>query len=299
MNSSPTIEATDIIDISTREPEVRHTIGMILIEEGFIAGNDVDKIQRFARSHGIKFGAAAVQLNVAKQEDVDFALARQFDYPILARGGVDGVADSVVAAHNPQSAALEPLRVLRSQLLLRWRNVAPRGTLAVISPEPGEGRSWLAANLATVFAQAGQRTLLIDADLRQPSQHRLFNLENSVGLSTLLTGRTEGRDVVRRIHPQLKLFVLPAGLPPPNPQELLLRPLFESVLDRFAQAFNVIVLDSPAATVTSDAQIISARAGAALLLSRRNRTRVAGLVDTMRCLVDTGVQVLGSVVNEY
>jgi protein-tyrosine kinase len=292
-------EATDIIDISKREPEPRNAIGAILIEEGFIGGNDVARIQHFARERGIKFGAAAVQLKVAKQEDVDFALARQFDYPSLARGGVDGVADSVIAAHNPQSAAIESLRVLRSQLMLRWRNIAPRGTLAITSPEPGEGRSWLAANLATMFAQAGQRTLLIDADMRRPSQHRLFNLENSVGLSTLLTGRTEGRDDVRRIHPQLKLFVLPAGFLPPNPQELLLRPMFESVLERFAQLFNVIVLDTPAATMSSDAQIISARAGAALLLSRRNRTRVSGLMETMQCLVDTGVQVLGSVVNEY
>ena len=230
---------------------------------------------------------------------MDFALEQQFDYPILARGGTDGVADGVVAAYAPQSEAIEPLRALRSQLMLRWLNATPRRMLAITSPEPGEGRSWLAANLAAVFAQAGQRTLLIDTDMRQPSQHRLFNLENSVGLSSLLTGRTAGRDVFRRVHPQLPLFVLPAGFVPPNPQELLLRPLFETVLDRFQRLFSVVVLDTPAATLSSDAQIISARAGAALLLSRRNRTHVSGLTETMRCLVDTGVQVLGSVVNEF
>jgi receptor protein-tyrosine kinase len=135
--------------------------------------------------------------------------------------------------------------------------------------------------------------------MRHPSQHRLFNLDNSYGLSSLLTGRTSGKDVVRRIHPQLKLFVLTAGFQPPNPQELLLRPIFETVLDRFAQVFSIVVLDTPSASDSADSQIVAARAGAALLLSRRNRTRVANLAATMRSLVETGVQVLGSVVNEY
>jgi protein-tyrosine kinase len=291
-------EAKDAVDISPREPGFRHAIGTILIEQGLICIDDVDRIQRFARERGLRFGDAAVQLNVAKQEDVDFALARQFDYPTLARG-IDGVDDSVVAAYNPQSEALEPLRALRSQLMLRWLNTTPRNMLAIASPQPGEGRSWLAANLATAFAQAGQRTLLIDTDLRNPCQHLLFNVENSIGLSALLTGRTEGKEVVHRVHPQLKLFVLPAGLVPPNPQELLMRPIFETVLNRLGQLFGVVVLDTPPATATFDSQIISARAGAAVLLSRRNRTRVSELVATMQSLAETGVHVLGSVVNEY
>ena len=222
-----------------------------------------------------------------------------FGYPTLARGGSDGVDDAVVAAYAPQSAAIEPLRALRSQLMLRWLQLAPRRLLAVTSPFAREGRSWLAANLATVFAQAGQPTLLIDTDLRAPSQHRLFNLDNSVGLSSLLTARASGRDVFRRIHPQLELFVLPAGLAAPNPQELLLQPLFETVLERFAQLFSVVVLDTPPATRCADAQIIAARAGSAVLLSRRNHTRVAGLRDTMDRLTDSGVHLLGSIVNDY
>jgi receptor protein-tyrosine kinase len=292
-------QATDVIELSSPEQETRHALGTILIEAGIIGTHDVDRIQRFARERGMKFGDAAVALNVARQEDVDFALGQQFAYPTLARGGPDGVGQDVVAAYAPQSQAIEPLRALRSQLMLRWLHSTPRRMLAVTSPEPGEGRSWLAANLATVFAQTGQPTLLIDADLRDPSQHRMFNLENSVGLSALLTGRTTGRDVFMKVHPQLELYVLPAGLAPPNPQELLLRPLFDSALDRFAQLFGVVIFDTPAATVSADAQIIAARAGAALLLSRRNRTRASRLIQTMRSLSDTGVHVLGSVVNEF
>ena len=230
------------------------------------------------------------------QRDVDSALAQQFTYPTLVRGGV---ADEVVAAYEPQVPEIEPLRMLRSQLALRWLTTTNRRMLAITSPQRGDGRSWLAANLATVFAQGGESTLLIDTDMRHPCQHRMFNLDNDAGLSALLTGRAEGGDAVQRVHPQLNLFVLPAGNTPPNPQELLLRPMFEISLNRFAQLFSIIVLDTPAATESSDSQIVAARAGSAVLLSRRNRTRVSGLVETMQNLSETGVAVVGSVINEH
>jgi chain length determinant protein tyrosine kinase EpsG len=216
----------------------------------------------------------------------------------LARGGEGGVADDVIAAHQPQSEAVEPLRALRSQLILRWFNNANRKVLAVTSAERGEGRSWLAANLATMFAQLGERTLLIDADMRHPRQHRLFNIENSVGLSALLTGRA-GREIARRIHPQLRLFVLPAGIIPPNPQELLARPVFDVILDHFAAQFSLVIIDTPAVSETADAQILAANAGNAIMIARRNHTRQSKLVAAMEILTDTGVNVIGSVLNEH
>ena len=279
--------------------DYRRAIGTILVERGRLRTSDVDKIDQYATDRGLRFGDAAVQLKLATQDDVDLALAQQFDYPILMRGGAKGVADEVVAAYNPKSQVSEQLRALRSQLTLRWRNVANRKALAITSAARGDGRSWLAANLATVFAQAGDRTLLIDTDLRHPCQHRLFNVDNGMGLSALLTGRSVGPDLVRRIHPALRLFVLPAGTQPPNPQELLLRPAFDVVLNRFAQLFDVIILDTPAATETADAQIVSARAGAAVILARSNRTRVTDLTATMESLTEIGVNVIGSVVNEH
>jgi protein-tyrosine kinase len=276
----------------------RRAIGNILVESGSLSTSDVDRIEQYATEKGLPFGDAAVQLRLASQNDVDFALAQQFDYPILLRGA-GGVAEDVVAAYNPRSIMVEQLRALRSQLMLRWRHVANRKALAIASACRGDGRSWLAANLATVFAQAGERTLLIDTDLRHPRQHLLFNIDNAVGLSALLTGRAAGRDWVCRIHPSLRLFVLPAGVLPPNPQELLLRSAFEVVLNRFGQLFDVIILDTPAATETADAQILCARAGAAVILARCNRTRVMDLTATMASLSGTGTTVIGSVVNEH
>jgi protein-tyrosine kinase len=292
--------ANNVIDISADTSEFRRAIGTILVSAGHLNVADLDRVHRFAAEQRLRFGEAAVRLNLVSEDDVEVALGQQFSYPILTRGGENGVASDLIAGYDPQSTLVEPLRVLRSQLMLRWPNVAPRKVMvAVTSPDRGEGRSWLAANLATVFAQAGERTLLIDADMRHPSQHRLFNLDNRVGLSALLTGRAAGRDVVQRIHPELRLFVLPAGILPPNPQELLVRPLFSELLERVSELYTVIVLDTPPATKAADAQVIAARAGAALLLVRRNRTRAAALTATMDSLIETGVKVIGSVVTEH
>lgn len=272
--------------------------GAILMEQGRLTSQEVEDIQLHASAHGLRFGDAAVQLKLLTPDDIEFALAQQYNYPTIPRGGQNGVADDVVAAYQPQSELVEPLRALRTQITLRWLNDVSHKTIAITSPGRGEGRSWLAANLATVFAQIGERTLLIDADMRHPSQHLLFQLGNTTGLSSLLTGRA-GREIACRIHPQLRLFVLPAGTLPPNPQELLGRPVFDLVLERFAAQFDVIIIDTPSTTESADAQIVAKRAGAAVMLARRNVTRQSQLVASMQSLTETGVNVIGSVINEY
>ena len=291
------VEAT-VKQIPLPNRDRSRAFGGILVEQGRLTPNDAEEIQRYAGAHGLRFGDAALKLKLLTQDDIEFALAHQYNYPILQRGGESGVADDVVAAYNPQSELVEPLRAIRSQLAHRWFDDSNRKAVAITSPGRGEGRSWLAANLATLFAQIGERTLLIDADMRHPHQHQLFNLNNSVGLSALLTGRA-GKETALRIHPQLRLFVLPAGILPPNPQELLGRPVFDVVLERFNDQFDVILIDTPAVTETADAQMVAKRAGAALMLARRNQTRHSHMAAAMQSLSQTGVNVIGSVVNEY
>jgi chain length determinant protein tyrosine kinase EpsG len=290
--------AEEIRGIPERSVDRSRIIGTLLMEEGRLTSKDVDRIQRFASERGLRFGDAAVQLQLLTPDDVLVALAKQFNNPVLPLGGSGGVADEVIAAHNPESEQVEPLRALRSQLMLRWFPAAKRKILAVVSAERGEGRSWLAANLATTFAQIGVRTLLIDADMRHPRQHLLFNLGNAAGLCELLTGRA-GRQITQRLHPQLRLFVLPAGLVPPNPQELLSRPVFDVVIDRFAEKFDLLLLDTPASMQSADAQIIAAHAGSALLMARRNHTGHARLTATMESMSQIGVDVIGSVLTDH
>ena len=292
--------ATRIVKSPVKTGDARdrsRAIGSILVAAGRLSEADIEQIHNLAVETGAKFGDAAIQLNLVSSEDIEFALSMQYHYPILSHGPRGTVANAVVAAYRPQSAIVESLRTLRSRLAMGWLNNVDRSVLAIVSPQRGDGRSWFAANLATVFAQAGQRTLLIDADMRHPGQHALFNLPNEVGLSALLTGRA-GRDATIRVHPQLRLYVMPAGPRPPNPQELLSGQIFDFVLNRFASEFDLVVIDTPAASNSADAEVLAARAGAAVLLSREDHTHPAKLRNTMDGLIRSGVKVIGSVLNE-
>jgi protein-tyrosine kinase len=301
MNIMSTVNTVNTVDLKSKDKPIAtryqsRTFGSILIEQGRLSPTEAEDIQRFASASGLRFGDAALQLNLLTPSDIDLALAYQYDYPVLQRGGT--VADEVVAAHSPELEEIESLRTIRSQLEHLWFGDSNSKVLTITSPQRGEGRSWLTANLATLFAQTGVRTLLIDADMRHPRQHTLFKLNNAVGLSSLLTGRGS-KEATVRVHPQLRLFVLPAGISPPNPQELLARPVFELVLQRFTEQFDVILIDTPAATEVSDAQIVARRSGAALMVARRHHTRHSRLMTTMRSFSQTGVKVIGTVVNEY
>jgi chain length determinant protein tyrosine kinase EpsG len=278
-------------------PDRSRAIGSILVEGGRLASGEIERILNYAAERRIRFGDAAIQLDLITPEDVLFALARQFKNQALVRGP-EGVAEDLIAGYDPQNPMLECLRNLRSQIMLRWYPANTHRVFAVVSPERGEGRSWIVANLAVAFCQIGLRTLIIDADLRHPRQQQIFNLAGTVGLCELLTGRA-GADVAQRIHPQLRLFLVTAGAGAPNPQELLSRPVFPAVIGRFAAQFDLILVDTPAANESSDAQIIASHSRSALLLARKDRTGRAKLRTTMQSLRSVGVGIIGSVMNEH
>ena len=294
MNATTREEPSKSVDGTRRN----RALGAILVDAGRLTHDDVAEIETFATNSGLLFGEAAIQLKRITSGDLDFALARQFSYPVLPFGPAGAVSAEVVAAYEPHCAAVEDLRTVRSRLVIDWLNRTDRNLLTIVSPHHGEGRSWFAANLATVFAQAGERTLLIDGDMRNSRQHLLFNLNNTVGLSSLLTGRA-GKEAAQRVHSELRLFVIPAGVAPPNPQELLTRPVFGVVIDGFASQFDVVIFDSPAAQDTADAELLASKAGAALLLARRGHTSELALKSTFESLTRANVKVLGSVINDY
>lgn len=278
-------------------PQGQRSIGAILIDAGKISALDAEKILREQKQSKLRFGDAALKLGLLNPDDIQFALARQFDYPYLARGD-QSISEEVIAAFNPFSPIVEQLRALRTQLMLRWFDVdVSHKSLAVVSPANCEGRSFVAANLAVVFSQLGERTLLIDADLRNPKQHLLFKIDDSTGLSAVLSGRTMAGEALSKVATLLGLSVLPAGATPPNPQELLSRDAFSTMLSAYSDAFDVIIIDTSAATVSADAQTISARAGAALLVARLNQTPVAALHSLATNLQDSNVTVVGSLLN--
>lgn len=272
------------------------SIGEILVSAGRLSPDDVERIYQEQKKRGLRFGEVAIELGIATEADIQFALSHQFRYPYLQRGE-SRVSETVVAAYSPFSPQVEALRAVRSQLMRRWFNGdSERQTLAVVSPEQGEGRSWLAANLAVVFSQLGARTLLIDADLRNPAQHRLFGIDNRNGLSSILGGRATS-NVVFRIPALHDLSILPSGPVPPNPQELLARSLLGRMLLQLANSFDVIIIDTPPAGRFADGTVIAALAGGALVVSRQDRTRIRDLHELYASLRDAGVVITGGVLN--
>ena len=278
-------------------------IGVILADEGKLTAGEIERVLELQKDTGVRFGEAAVQLGYISHNDVRFALAKQFDFPLLVpgveeKGGLQP-SKELVAAFAPFHPRTEELRALRTQLLIRWYNPqAGRNALVVCSPEAAEGRSYVAANLAVVFSQLGARTLLVDADLRKPRQHEIFGIPAGHGLSSLLSGRTEHKAQFP-VHGLNRLTVLPAGPLPPNPQELLSRPMFTALMKELQAHYDVVIIDSPPAKMYADTQSIAYRAGDALMVARKDHTSVSSTTKVLKELAGTGARVVGTIVNAY
>jgi receptor protein-tyrosine kinase len=276
------------------------SLGAILIDGGQLNPEDAERILLYQKEHNLRFGEAAMRLGLISEADIQYALSRQFAYAYLRTkpGEPHPLSDELVAAYQPFSSRVEQLRAIRSQLMLRWFDRSEeRQVLTIVGAERGEGRSYLAANLAIVFSQLGERTLLVDADLREPRQHYLFHLENQLGFSTLLAGRSREEGIVR-IPDLAGLSVLPAGPTPPNPLELLNRLNFDEFMIQAKGAYDVVIVDTPALSSGEDAAMIAVRTGAALAVARSGSTRVADFANLVQGLMDAGVAVVGSVLNQ-
>ncbi|MEF8755258.1 MAG: chain length determinant protein tyrosine kinase EpsG [Accumulibacter sp.] len=274
------------------------SIGAILIDSGRLTIDAAERILRLQQKEGMRFGDAALQLGLLGEDDIQQVLSRQYDYTYLAADD-DSMSSEVVAAFKPFSPVVEQLRLLRSQLLLRWFDVDSGGrALAVLSPDAGEGRSFVAANLAVVFAQLGQRTLLVDADLRRPCQHRLFRIPDKHGLSSILAGRAELAECIGSVTRLKNLSLLPAGAVPPNPQELLSRPQFAAMLSALCGSYDVVIVDTPPAARTADHQPIASRARGAIVVARKHLSSAQRLQALVRSLQESGTVVVGSVLNQ-
>ena len=287
------------VSVASGAPRANRSIGAILMDSGALSPEDAERILLLQKEQGLRFGEAAVRLGLLTEADIQFALSRQFSYAYLrAVGDKKPLSDELVAAYQPFSPRVEQLRAIRSQLMLRWFDKAEqRQVLTVVGTERSEGRTYLAANLAVVFSQLGERTLLIDADMRHPRQHELFLLQNKVGLSTVLSGRSRDEAIIR-ITDLAGLYVLPSGPVPPNPLELLSRLNFDEFLIHVRATFDVVIIDTPSLSSGEDAAMIAVRTGAALAMARSGETRVAAFNDMAQGLMNAGVAVVGSVLNE-
>jgi chain length determinant protein tyrosine kinase EpsG len=290
LNSPPSVVGT------AARPARDSSIGGLLLESGKISPENAERVLRMQKELGIRFGEAAQRLGLITEADIQQVLARQFDYPYLQ---VDqgNFSPELVAAYKPFSAQVETLRAIRSQLMLRWF-AAGHKSLAIVSVNPEDGAALFAANLAVVFSQLGEQTLLVDANLRTPRQQEFFDMKGRQGLSDRLAGRI-GSEAIVKIESFIDLSVLPAGTLPPNPQEMLSRPAFAELNKELQARYDVVLYDVAPLTLGADALAIAARAGGALLVARQHKTLMADMNTIAKSLAANGTKVIGSVLVDF
>jgi len=278
--------------------EQDRSIGDIIRQTKNLTEEQVQSIVEFQHSKGMRFGDAAVALGLASNSDVIFALSQQFHYPYASEDRRD-VNPELVTAAQPFGKQAEAFRAIRSQLMMRALNPSePKRALAIISPDTGDGKTFFAANLAVVLAQLGGRTLVMDADLRGPRLHQVFGIPNSSGLSGILSGRQED-NVIYQAPDIPSLFVMPVGVTPPNPLELIERQAFRMLISELLRKFDHVIVDTPAAIHGSDATVIAAKCGAALILARKDKSQVAALNNLAATVSASTAKLAGAIVNEF
>lgn len=226
------------------------------------------------------------------ESDAEAALAHQGKDGGPGRGTA-GWPQELIASRPSVDPRMELYRDVQLQLMQRWFSLEKKA-LVVISVDHEAGVSFFIANLALVFAQARQRTLLVDANLRSPRQHAIFNLAEGCGLSDMLTGQAAA-DHVAQSGAVDHLHILAAGAVPPNPYDLLAGAAFANLNRRLTSRFDITLFDVPAVSLCADAMAVATQTGGALLVANKNRTRVADVVAVEKKLQNLGVTLVGSV----
>ena len=169
----------------------------------------------------------------------------------------------------------------------------------VTSSVPGEGKSFISSNLGIAFAQNNKKVLLIDCDLRLGRTHKIFEVSNKKGLSNLIVKLDEDVDYKDYIQKtEIKdLYVLPRGVVPPNPSELLSSERFSKLINDLRKVFDCIILDSVPVNGLSDALVISKNADKVIIISKYGSTDVADLENTKKLLQNVGAKLAGVVIN--
>lgn len=239
-------------------------------------------------------------IGTAHPVDTAHALAEPPSIPIApvvapARPVTPAIDPRLVAASAPQSIAAEQYRSLRTRVA-RAENGRSFRAIIITSPNKGDGKSLTAANLAVTMAQEfQQRVLLMDADLRRPSIHRLFGIDETPGLSDVLMGGAALEDALVNVSDH-RLTVLPSGLLPMHPAELLGSAAMRRVLDTLRTRFDRILIDMPPVAPLADVPIASTLADGILMIVRAGVTPKPAIERALSCVESS--KVLGLVLND-
>ncbi|MGI8315807.1 CpsD/CapB family tyrosine-protein kinase [Halobacillus mangrovi] len=205
-------------------------------------------------------------------------------------------ARSLIANEDPKSPVAEQFRTIRTNL--QFASIDNElETLMVTSASPAEGKSITTANTAAVFAQQGKKVLLVDADLRKPTMHYTFRVDNTYGLSNYLVSSRSVLDLVRESNVE-NLDLLPCGPIPPNPSELLGSKKMERFIKEAKQTYDIIIFDTPPVLAVTDAPVLSRLVDGVLLVVRSKQTDQEAAVKAKEQLLQSRANILGAVLND-
>jgi receptor protein-tyrosine kinase len=204
---------------------------------------------------------------------------------------------SELVALDTRSPSSEAYKALRTSVLFSTMDRQLKA-IVITSSEQGEGKSRTAANVSVALAQAGYRTLLIDADFRRPSQHRLFGRVHNNGLSNLMIQDATESDVVKAVDGIPNLWLLPSGPTPPNPSELLGSAPMRELMANLWQQYSYVIIDTPPVNAVTDAAILAAAANATIVVVEQGRTTFPALKHAREVLDRVGAHTIGAVFNK-
>jgi len=221
--------------------------------------------------------------------------------PRLRKGkhGTRVIADGrqhLLAITDPADPAVEALRSLRTSLHFAMLE-AKNNILAISGPRPGVGKTFVSSNLAAVIAQAGQRVLVIDADMRKGTLHKLLGISQQNGLSDVLGGKLAPEAAIHPLPGLENMHYMVRGDVPPNPAELLMHPRFKQLLESLAQQYDLVIVDTPPILAVTDAALVSTHAASTLLVTRFGVNQAKEILLTMQRFEQNGVQVKGAIFN--
>ena len=207
-----------------------------------------------------------------------------------------GNTHTLITLTNPRSPVSEAYRTLRTNLEF-FSLDEPIRTLVVTSPGAEEGKSTVLANLAVALAQGGKRVILVDCDLRRPTQHTLFGLDNATGLTTMMLDEAAQADPPLRETPVDGLRVLPAGPPPPNPAELLGSRRMKGTLAALLKKADVLLFDAPPVLAVTDALVLAVQTNGVLLVVKAGGTTREHVQQAKERLERVNARIVGAVLN--
>jgi capsular exopolysaccharide synthesis family protein len=273
--------------------------GDALLQTGMLSDDDARRVLEHQARTGLDFDRAALDLGLATPDDLIEARAHVQGSLALSLAPTAAVSDELVVVSDPASVRAEAIRLLRTQIISQHIG-AGRRALAVCAAVDGSGATFIAANLAAAISQVGYKTLLVDANLRNPRIDGIFGIDpGGPGLTSYLAleaNRPE-RVVYSGVLPNLS--VIPAGPPVGRPQELLSGARFRAGVDILLREYDIAIFDTPATNESADALTIAGLLGYALVVARKNMAYVRDVEVMSQQIAAARATVIGSVLNDY